>query len=523
MEDRSILIIGAGVAGLATGCYARMNGYRTQIFEMASKPGGVCTSWHRQGYAFDGCIAWLVGSRAGAPMSHIWQELGALIGRQIVNHEEFVRIEGRDGRALVFYTDADRLEKHLCELAPADAAVSRAFCDVVRRFASLNQAPGIGQRGRKFTAMDHLGPTTQLLPVAPRLIDWLRLTWQEYAARYTDRFVRDAFRSVFDGPDFPLLLGVMQLAWMHARDAGYPIGGSLAFAQAIEQRYRELGGEITYGARVEKILAEGGRATGIRLSDGSEHHAGYVVSAADGHSTIFDMLDSRYVDERIRRQYTTQRIYAPLVLVSLGVARDLSDVPHALQFPLRTPHMVAGQVRDSLLARHYCYDPTMAPHGKSTLLVQLETNYDTWADLARDPGRYSDEKRSVADAVVSALDERFPGLAADVEVVDVATPITWERHTGNWRGAYQGWLPTRRAIASRMLQGQRNALPGLANFFMVGQWVVGSGLPSVAPAGRSLVKQLCLRDGRPFLTTIATHPPARILPDFGDGSPGARQ
>jgi phytoene dehydrogenase-like protein len=45
MSDKSIIIIGAGLAGLSTGCYAQMNGYKTQIFEMQNKPGGVCVSW----------------------------------------------------------------------------------------------------------------------------------------------------------------------------------------------------------------------------------------------------------------------------------------------------------------------------------------------------------------------------------------------------------------------------------------------------------------------------------------------
>ena len=67
MKDRSIAIIGAGVAGLATGCYAQMNGYHTQIFDMHGLPGGVCTSWRRDGYVFDGCLQWLMGSRPGSP------------------------------------------------------------------------------------------------------------------------------------------------------------------------------------------------------------------------------------------------------------------------------------------------------------------------------------------------------------------------------------------------------------------------------------------------------------------------
>jgi len=522
MGEKSIVIIGAGVAGLATGCYARMNGYRTQIVEMAARPGGVCTSWHRQHYTFDGCIGWLVGSRPGTPFNHVWQELGALTGREVVNHDEFVRIEGRDGQSLIVYTDADRLERHLCELAPEDAELSRTLCGVIRRMAALDPASTGAEHGPLAAATGGLSMAAGLLPALPRLVGWFLLTWQEFAARFTNRFVRDAFRSIFDLPDFPLLVGLMQLAWMHARDAGYPIGGSLAFAQGIEQRYCELGGEVTYDARVEKILVEGDRAVGVRLSDATEIRADYVISAADGHSTIFDLLEGRYLNRRIRRQYESPQLYSPLVQVSLGVARALPSEPHALSFPLPTPVRIAGQTRESLTVRHYGYDPTMAPQGKSVLVIPLDTAYDAWADLARDPDRYSAEKRSIAETVVAALDGHFPGLAADVEVIDVATPMTWVRHTGNWRGSYEGFLATRGTIAGAMRAGRRTTLPGLAGFFMTGQWVtVGGGLPNVAPAGRSLVKQLCKRDGKRFVTSIASHPPARLMPDFGESMDAA--
>jgi len=50
------IIIGADVAGLSAGCYGQMNGYDTKIFELHTLPGGLCTSWKRKGYVFDGCI-----------------------------------------------------------------------------------------------------------------------------------------------------------------------------------------------------------------------------------------------------------------------------------------------------------------------------------------------------------------------------------------------------------------------------------------------------------------------------------
>lgn len=94
MTEEPIIIIGAGIAGLATGCYAQMNGYRTQIFELHTLPGGLCTAWKRKGYTFDGCIHWLTGSGPGSGLYSIWEELGAVQGRPMVYHEEFIKFQG---------------------------------------------------------------------------------------------------------------------------------------------------------------------------------------------------------------------------------------------------------------------------------------------------------------------------------------------------------------------------------------------------------------------------------------------
>jgi len=55
-----MIIIGAGLAGLSTGCYAQMNGYESRIFEHHTKPGGVAAVWKRGDYLIDGGIHFLI-------------------------------------------------------------------------------------------------------------------------------------------------------------------------------------------------------------------------------------------------------------------------------------------------------------------------------------------------------------------------------------------------------------------------------------------------------------------------------
>ena len=136
--DLDLIIIGAGVAGLSAGCYAQMNGYRTQIFEMHNLPGGLCTAWERKGFVFDGCIHYLFGSGPGQPFYSMWEELGTVQGRQFVHHDELMRITGADGQTLIVYSDPNRLEAHMKELSPRDGKLIHAFCEGVRKFTRFD-------------------------------------------------------------------------------------------------------------------------------------------------------------------------------------------------------------------------------------------------------------------------------------------------------------------------------------------------------------------------------------------------
>jgi phytoene dehydrogenase-like protein len=292
---------------------------------------------------------------------------------------------------------------------------------------------------------------------------------------------------------------LMYLAFQHTQSAGYPIGGSLAFSRAIERQYLRLGGEIHYGARVERILVEHDRAVGVRLQNGMEYRAGRVISAADGHATIFEMLEGKYLDDEIRGYYDTWPVFPPLMQVSLGVARDFSAFPPHISLPLREPITLGGVAQSCLDLKHYCYDPTMAPPGKSVLVMWIGSDLEYWKKIAADHERYEQTKRETAQTIIAQLEKRFPGLSKQIEVVDVATPLTYERYAGLWRGAYEGWLPTSKAFGSPM----RTTLPGLQRFSMVGQWVSpGGGLPPAAQTGRAMIQALCEQDGSTFTTQV---------------------
>jgi len=296
----------------------------------------------------------------------------------------------------------------------------------------------------------------------------------------------------------------MAVLWLltnsHIHNAGWPVGGSLEFARSIEKRYLSLGGEVQYHAPVEKILVENDRAIGVRLADGTEHHADLIVSTADGHTTIFDMLDGKYVNDKIRHYYDEWPISEPYIQISLGVAHDLSKEPHSITLELEEPLKVGDQVRRWLPIRHYCYDRSMAPAGKSVVTASfIFVSYAYWKKLYEDRERYKAEKQALAEAVIDRLEQRFPGIKEQIEVVDVATPVTYERYTGNWRGSYMGWRTTTETGIKMMSR----TLPGLGSFYMAGQWVyMGGGVSGAIASGRHAMQVICKKDKRPFVTTV---------------------
>ena len=136
------------------------------------------------------------------------------------------------------------------------------------------------------------------------------------------------------------------------------------------------------------------------------------------------------------------------------------------------------------------FDPTLAPEGCTSMIVNLRTvDEKYWIDLrTADPQRYASEKKRIAEAVTEELERRFGNIRTSIDTVDVATPATYVRFTNTWRGSYQGWAPTP-AMVGRSLPKR---LKGLYRFYLCGQWVeAGGGLPRVVLSARNTVQLLC--------------------------------
>lgn len=484
MGGNRVLIIGGGIAGLCAGVYLRKHGFETEILEMHSIAGGLATAWKREGYTFENCIHWLLGSKEGEELNAVWKEIFDPGRLEFVNDEIYQVIEDA-GRSLVVYRDVDRMEQEFLAKAPEDAAAIREMAGLVRSLTSF-RFPG----GDSFIA--RVLSVARAVPHLLRLRKYGKFTLAQYAASLKNPLLRRFFTSGVTEMSF---LGLaLALAWMSKGNAGYPVGGSLRLIGLIQDNYWDLGGTIRFGARVERISVRNGRAAGVALESGEAVEADIVVSAADGHATIFQMLEGKYVGKEIADAYREFRPFPSYVQVSLGIGADLKGEPGYLGIALGTEIALDPETRlDFLAFRIFNFDPTFAPPGKTAVVCFMSTYNDGyWIDLRQgDHEKYDLEKERIAKDVIAVFEERFPAARGRIEVVDVATPATVVRYTGNWRGSMEGWLVTP-ATGMRRLP---YTLPGLNGFYMVGQWVSpGGGLPSGVMTARDVSRMICRKN-----------------------------
>ncbi|GHD75871.1 phytoene desaturase family protein [Streptomyces goshikiensis] len=506
-----VIIIGAGIGGLSTGCYAQMSGAETRIFERHVLPGGCCTAWSRQGYVFDYCIEWLTGTGPGNDANRVWRELGALDGKTIANFEMFNTVVDEHGRSVTFYNDPGRLERHLLEISPADARPIRAFCRDLRRFTDTNLYPFL-------TPPPLQTPREKLATLRAVLPDFL-LFWrtaatrmERFAGRFQDPLLRRAFPFIFfqDHEVFPLLPYLFNMASAHHRNAGFPQGGSLGLARSVEERYTSLGGRIDYRARVTRILVEDDRAVGVELRGGERHYADHVVSACDGHTTIHGLLEGRYGSPRVDALFQEmmnrpELVYPGVVSAFVGLDGEFAATErHSTTYLLSDEDAAAlpGVLQKSLVVQlRSHYSDGFAPPGKSVVHCTYFSDYAYWKQLRlTDRKAYWARKQEVADFVRAFLERHHPGITAAIEVVDVASPATIERYTGVRGGSILGWKSFTEAddLITGLINKDRMRLPGLRGLSLAGQWFGGGSLIRAAASGRFVTQYVCRELGLDF-------------------------
>lgn len=477
---------------MSAGIYAARNGFDTEIIEMHTVAGGQCTAWKRKGYSFDYCLHWLVGTSGGA-FHDIWKETGVLTDDTVVvDHEIHSHIILPDGKEFTIYSDISRWEQYLLQIAPEDAIAIRRMCNDMRKSAYLEP---FSDPPELRSGMDYLRSLIKIWPVLRIIQRFGRKSGKAYfdSLNFKNPLLRDALYKSFGERDFSALVFIFMLGWFNQKNAGYILGGSYPLAQRMLKTYLKEGGGISFGKKVNKIIVEQNCAKGVVLNDGTRLKADYIIAACDGYSTIYEMLEGKYLSKKTAKAYKEWPLFPAMVQVSFGINRSFSEAIPVTNVVAPGKKIGITTLTHGYSLMNYFFDPNMAPEGKTTIVLRFDSPWELWERLDNEAYKQAKDE-TLADAV-QLLEGHYPGISEDIEVSDVATPRTTVRYTGVRKGAYEGFFPT----SQNMMKTLDMTLPGLSNFLMAGQWLFpGGGLPPAAQTGKWAIQKICKRERIPF-------------------------
>lgn len=510
--SRRVVVIGAGVAGLASAALLAREGDDVTVLEARDEVGGRAGVWQEQGFTFDTGPSWLL-------MTDVFDHFFALLGTSTAAELDPLRL---DPAYTVFF------EHHAPLVMRSDPEAAAAVFDAVE--------PGAGQRLRRYLdsagevydlALRHFLYTTFASPrpllhpaVLTRLPRLARLLSESLERRVARDFRDVRLRQILTYPavflsSTPQLTPSMYHLMSHldlVEGVFYPRGGMIRLARRLAALAQRQGATIRLGAPVEQITtrpARGRRArvTGVvhRSPGGAQAiEADVVVSTADLHHTETALLPPP-LRSRSERWWRRRIPGASAVLVHLGVRGRLPQLPHhsllftedweqtfAHLFPGgRTRPAEAFPDPTSLYAcRPGATDSTLAPAGCDTLFLLVPAPSDPALGRGGRDGRGDPWVEKVADAAIDQVARwtGVPDLAARVVVRRTVGPGDFAAELNTWRGLALG--PAHVLRQSAMFRAG-NASRRVRGLYYAGSSVLpGVGLPMALISAELVVKRL---------------------------------
>lgn len=497
-NEKRIAIVGGGIAGLSAGIFAQMNGFEAHIYEAGSKPGGVCASWHREGYTINGSIHWLVGSAPGSDFYDMWEQLGILPGGAIYDHDVFMVFEDVHGKNVYLYTQLPKLKAHLLELAPED---EEPICDFIGAIETFTQTSfPMNKSMELFSFYDWGKAVLQHFSILKAFYTYGNIDLHTYAQKFSSPILREVFEQ-FWHPRMSMQFMLIQLGYAAAGAAGYPIGGSGPFAKRLAERFAQLGGVLHLQAPVKEIRVAESAAVGVLLHDGSAIDADYVVAACDLHTLAEQLLPPNRIPLKIRDALDALEPFPSLFYFVAGFARTFPTVRTACvgtSLKLANPLVVGSTSHTRVNFQFYTFDPTLAPTGHTLVTAMVHTDFETWEHWQQ-TGQLPAERDRLLAELIRVIETHFPGSTEKLVFTEAATPLTYTAYTGNFHGSYEGWLPTPEAAAQRI----PTHWPQVRNLYLAGHWVApGGGMPPAAYTGRNAIQLICKEEQRAFRVQV---------------------
>jgi phytoene dehydrogenase-like protein len=484
---KKVIVIGAGVSGLSAAIYAQRSGFEVTLCEQHSLAGGMCTSWKRKGYLFEGAIHWLTGSSPKTELYQLWKETGALNDDvKVFLHEPFHAMEW-EGQTICLYRDIEKTVEQLIKLSPRDEKRLRRLRRDVEKMLVCTQMPIFDIKGVKTQHPKRMtwGYMLKILPAIPALVRLSKMSAKDYTEQFEHPAIQQLFRILSDASDrYSAVSLVGTLATLDMGDGGYPEGGSLAMVKRMTKTFEDLGGKLLLKTKVKKVNIENGVATGVTLEN-ETLNADAVIVTQETIAAVHQLFDTPLNEAWIKKLCENTKP-AVCTFICVGIRAEIPPISLRV-WNLEQPISYAGKTVSELNIYNYAGLDGYAPKGCSTITtILLGDTYNFWK-TAKEEGRYEEEKQNLSDQINQVISRIYPQAEGNIEVIDIATPLTYERYTGAYHGSWMGEV----GVGDRM-KTYPGFLKNLKGLYFAGHRLMSiGGLPVAVDSGRKAAQMVC--------------------------------
>ena len=494
-----IVIIGGGIAGLASAALLSRAGHSVTVLEKNAELGGRAGVWEKDGFRFDTGPSWYL-------MPEVFDHFFKLLGTSAEQQLKLVTLD--PGYRVYFEGDSEPLDiaaNRDENLDIFEAVEKGAGFELHDYLLSAQQTYELAKERFLYTTFADIRPvfSGEVMAKGGQLAKLLTQPLSTFVARrFKSRKLRQilGFPAVFLGSS-PYATPSMYHLMSHldlADGVLYPMGGFGTVIDSIAALATAEGATIVTSADVQRILVENGTATGVEYRGPKGEvlfaDADIVVSGADLHFTETRLLDE--ADQSYPQHYWDKHVPGPsALLLFLGVEGSLPQLEHhTLLFTKKWEKgfkAIFGK-QPSVPAPASLYvskpsgvDPTAAPAGSENLFVLVP--------IPADPtiGRSGDDRiEKLADAVIEQIADwtGIDDLASRVTVRRTVGPADFVDELNAWRGTALGPAHTLRQSAFFRPSNKSKKVKGL--YYVGGSTIPGIGLPMCLISAELLVKRL---------------------------------
>jgi len=479
--------VGAGLGGLSAAACLAKNGLEVDVFDRNPHPGGYACSFVRGRFEFEASLHEMSGIGPPENRGGAYRMLEAC---DVARRVEFLPIDE-------FYTSV--YPDFKVTIPHGWEAAEEAYC---RHFP--NERKGVHRLlGFMKSVKDELSMVSgnpnafDLLTFPVRgshLIRSAGLTTAQVVNReISDPRLRALFCNIWGYYGLP----PSRLSWMlfaiangtYIDHGPYHIKGtSQALSNAFVESIEDNGGRVHLREGVTRIDVKGDLVTGVVTETGNEYPAGYVVCNANPIHTCFDLIGAEHIPRSYLKGLAEGHVALSTFNIYMGLdctADELGVRGHEIFYSEnydQDEHYLAGfsvgRQQSFALTNYNHVDPAFSPPGTSVMVITCTVDGGAWSRVA--PERYVETKNMMAEELLDAANRFVPGLKEHIEVIEVSTPLTNMRYSGNPGGSIMGFEFD--VTGSPMLRlPNRGPLEGL---YHANAWVrPGGGFETVISSG----------------------------------------